>query len=105
MTLPCRRAQIANVSRAQLHVLNSLVPSVAAFTALGFTRQTPMRTRENAERYLVCVSVVVVVTGAGVVVCCDVVVVLCVASEAQPEINARPMMVRKETISFFIRRA
>ncbi len=72
--------------------------------ALGFSRQTPTRTKGKAERYLVCVSVVVVVTGAGTVVCSDVVVLLlCVASEAQPDINARATTVRQETIIFFIR--
>jgi hypothetical protein len=45
---------------------------------------------------------VVVVVGPGVVVCCDVVVVLCVASEAQPDINARATTVRQETIIFFM---
>jgi hypothetical protein len=50
------------------------------------------------------VSVVVVVVGPGTVVCCDVVVVLlCVASEAQPDINARATTVRQEMIIFFIR--
>jgi hypothetical protein len=56
----------------------------AALTALEFSRQTPARTQGKAERYLLCVSVVVVVVGPGVVVCCDVVVRLCVESEAQP---------------------
>jgi hypothetical protein len=74
----------------------------AALTALGLSRQAPARTKRKAERYLVCVSVVVVVTGAGTVVCSDVVVVLCVVSEAQPEINARAAMVRQEMIIFFI---
>ena len=49
---------------------------------------------------------VVVVTGAGTVVCSDVVdLLLCVVSEAQPDINARAATVRQEMISFFIRRA
>ena len=77
----------------------------AALAALGFLRQTPARIKRKAERYLVCVSVVVVVTGAGTVVCCDVEVVLCVASEAQPDINARAATVRQEMIIFFIREA
>ena len=47
---------------------------------------------------------VVVLMGPGCVVCCVVVVVLCVASEAQPEINARATTVRQETIIFFIRK-
>ena len=76
----------------------------AALTALGFSRQAPARTKRKAEHYLVCVSVVVVVTGAGTVVCSDVVVVLCVVSEAQPDMNARATMVRQEMIIFFIRR-
>jgi hypothetical protein len=76
----------------------------AALTALGFSRQTPARTKGKAELYLLCVSVVVVVMGPGCVVCCDVVVLLCEASEAQPEINPRATTVRQETIIFFIRR-
>jgi hypothetical protein len=61
------------------------------------------RTSGKAERYLVCVSVVVVVVGPGTVVCCDdVVVLLCVASEAQPQINVRAVAVRQEMIIFFI---
>jgi hypothetical protein len=71
---------------------------------LGFSRQTPARIKGKAERYLVCVSVVVVVVGLGVVVCCDVVVVLCEGLEAQPDINATATTVRQETIIFFIRR-
>ena len=47
---------------------------------------------------------VVVVVGPGVVVCCDVVVLLCVESEAQPYVNATATRIREETISFFIRR-
>jgi hypothetical protein len=74
----------------------------AALTALRFSRQTLARTKRNAERYLVCVSVVVVVTGAGVVVCCVVVLVLCVGSDAQPDINARATTVRQEMIIFFM---
>jgi hypothetical protein len=78
----------------------------AALAALRFSRQTPACTKRKAERYLLCVSVVVVVTGAGTVVCCDVVVVLlCAVSEAQPDINARAATVRQEMIIFFIRRA
>jgi hypothetical protein len=46
--------------------------------------------------------VVVVVVGPGNVVDCDVVVVLWVESEAQPEINARATTARQETIIFFI---
>jgi hypothetical protein len=46
--------------------------------------------------------VVVVVTGAGVVVCSVVVVVLWVASEEHPDINARATTVRQEMIIFFI---
>jgi hypothetical protein len=46
--------------------------------------------------------VVVVVVGPGTVVCCDVVVVLWVASEAQPDINARATTARQERIIFFI---
>ena len=77
----------------------------AALTVFGFSRQTPARTKGKAGRYLVCVSVVVVVVGPGTVVCSDVVVVLlCVVSEAQPDINARAMTVRQEAIIFFIRR-
>ena len=53
--------------------------------------------------YLVCVSVVVVVTGAGTVVCCVVVVVLCVAgSVEQPDSNTRAATARHGMISFFI---
>ena len=48
----------------------------AALTVLRFTRQTPTCTKGKTERYLVCVSVVVVVTGLGVVVCSVVVVLL-----------------------------
>jgi hypothetical protein len=76
----------------------------AALTALEFSRQTPARNKGKAERYLVCVSVVVVVTGLDVVVCSDVVVLLCEPSEAQPDINARATTVRQEAIIFFIRR-
>jgi len=72
----------------------------AALAALGFSRQTPAPTKTKAERYLLCVSVVVVVMGPGCVVCCDVVVLLCEASEAQPDINARATTVRQETIIF-----
>jgi len=75
-----------------------------ALTALGFSRQTPARTKGKTERYLVCVSVVVVVMGLDVVVCSDVVVLLCVPSEAQPVINARATTVRQDTIIFFIRK-
>jgi len=46
--------------------------------------------------------VVVVVVGPGVVVCCDVVVVLRVPSEAQPDINARAATVRQDMIIFFM---
>ena len=63
---------------------------------------TPARTKGSAGRYLLCVSVVVVVVGPGVVVCCDVVVVLCVPSEAQPDTNARATTVRQEMIIFFM---
>jgi hypothetical protein len=73
-----------------------------ALTALGFSRHTPARTRGKTERYLVCVSVVVVVTGLDVVVCSVVVVLLCVPSEAQPDTNARATTVRQEAIIFFI---
>ena len=45
---------------------------------------------------------VVVVVGPGVVVCCDVVVLLCVESEAQPDTNVTATAIRYETISFFI---
>ena len=76
----------------------------AALTALAFSRQTPARTKGKAELYLLCVSVVVVVMGPGCVVCCDVVVLLCEASEAQPDINARATTVRQETIIFFMPR-
>jgi hypothetical protein len=69
---------------------------------LEFSRQTHARTQGKAERYLVCVSVVVVVVGPGTVVCSDVVVRLCVESEAQPDINATATTIREETISFFI---
>lgn len=70
---------------------------------VGFTRQTPAHARGKAEPYLLCVSVVVVVTGAGTEVCSDVVVLLlCVVSEAQPDINATATMVRQEAIIFFI---
>jgi hypothetical protein len=65
-----------------------------ALTALGFSRQTPARSKGKAERYLVCVSVVVVVVGPGTVVCSDVVVLLCVALEAQPDINATATTIR-----------
>jgi len=54
----------------------------AALAALGFSRQTARATRQKAERYLLCVSVVVVVMGPGCVVCCVVVVLLREASEA-----------------------
>jgi hypothetical protein len=76
----------------------------ATLAALGFSRQTSARTKGKAERYLLCVSVVVVVTGLGVVVCSVVVVLLCVPSEAQPDINARATMVRQETIIVFMRK-
>jgi hypothetical protein len=56
----------------------------------------------KADFYLDCVSVVVVVVGPGTVVCCDVVVVLWVGSEAQPEINARATTAKQETIIFFM---
>jgi len=47
--------------------------------------------------------VVVVVMGPGVVVCCEVVVVLLVPSEAQPEeINARVTTARQEAMIFFM---
>jgi hypothetical protein len=75
----------------------------AALTAMGFSRQAPARTKGKAERYLLCVSEVVVVMGPGCVVCCVVVVLLCVVSEAQPEINPRATTVRQEAIIFFIR--
>ena len=45
---------------------------------------------------------VVVVMGPGTVVCCDVVVVLWLASEAQPEMNARATTARQETMIFFM---
>ena len=52
---------------------------------------------------MVCVSVVVVVTGLRTEVSCVVVVVLWVGlSEAQPEINARARRAREETRRFFI---
>ena len=51
---------------------------------------------------MVCVSVVVVVTGAGTVVCCDVVVVLCVPSVPQPHINKKATAARQGMVSFFI---
>ena len=51
---------------------------------------------------MVWVSVVVVVVGPGLVVCCDVVVVLWVPSEAQPDIKAKVTAVRQERIIFFI---
>jgi len=54
---------------------------------------------------LVCVSVVVVVTGLDVVVCSVVVVLLCVESEAQPVINTRATAVRHDTISVFMLKA
>jgi hypothetical protein len=77
----------------------------AGFTAWDSHGKRP-RAPKKAERYLDCVSVVVVVVGPGTVVCCDVVVVLlCVASEAQPDINARATTVRQEMIIFFIRKA
>ena len=76
----------------------------ATLAALRFSRQTSARTKGKAERYLLCVSVVVVVTGLGVVVCSVVVVLLCVPSEAQPDINARATMVRQETIIVFMRK-
>ena len=59
------------------------------------------RSRGEVEPYLVFVSVVVVVMGPATVVCCEVVVVLWVPSEAQPEINARVTTARQEAISFF----
>ena len=40
--------------------------------------------------------------GPGTVVCCDVVVVLWVLSVPQPEINARAITARQETMIFFI---
>ena len=72
----------------------------AAITASGFSRQTPAYTKGEAVRYLVCVSVVVVVVGLGTEVCDDVVVLLCVVSEAQPDINATATMVRQKRIIF-----
>jgi hypothetical protein len=77
----------------------------AALAALRFSRQTPARTEGKAGRYLLCVSVVVVVVGPGTVVCCDDVVVelCCVASEAQPYVNATATTVRQQAIIFFIR--
>jgi len=59
--------------------------------------------RAGPKPYFVCVSVVVVVTGAGVVVCCDVVVVLWVASEAHPEMSARTTTAKQDMIIFFVR--
>src|ERR1022692_317839 len=62
----------------------------------------PRRPFRGRYPYLVWVSVVVVVVGPGTVVCCDVVVVLRVGSEAQPEINARATTAKQETIIFFM---
>ena len=67
-----------------------------------FSRQTTAGPKQKPNFYLDCVSVVVVVVGPGTVVCCDVVVVLWVGSEAQPEINARARTARQETIIFFM---
>jgi hypothetical protein len=90
----CFSSSVCRLSRAERET---------AFTELGFSRQTPVRTKGKAERYLVCVSVVVVVVGPGTVVCSDVVdLLLCVESEAQPDTNATATTIRYETISFFI---
>ena len=70
-------------------------------------RNTPaMRTRlRKPESYLdwVCVSVVVVVTGAGTVVCCVVVVELCVAlAVPQPVTDTKATAATQARISFVI---
>jgi len=60
---------------------------------------------QGVQSYLdwVCVSVVVVVTGAGTVVCCDVVVVLCVAlSVSQPVIDKSAEAATQQRMIFFI---
>jgi len=69
-------------------------------------RRRYARHYENLNLYLdwVCVSVVVVVTGAGTVVCCVVVVELCVAlSVSQPVSDKRAAVAKQAMISFFIR--
>src|ERR1039457_3963441 len=66
------------------------------------TIRTPLR---KPESYLdwVCVSVVVVVTGAGTVVCCVVVVELCVVlSVPQPVTDMRATAATQGRISFVI---
>jgi hypothetical protein len=62
----------------------------------------PIIMRAGAKPYFVCVSVVVVVVGPGVVVCCDVVVVLWEASEAHPEMSARTATAKQARSIFFI---
>jgi len=54
------------------------------------------------EIYLLCVSVVVVVVGPGSEVCDEVVVVLWVASDSQPQTNAMVTPTRQDRIIFFI---
>lgn len=62
-----------------------------------------MQDPENTRRYLLlCVSVVVVVTGAGTVVCEDVVVVLWVGSLAHAESAARVTAIRLGMRSLFM---
>jgi hypothetical protein len=77
------------------------VPRLAGFRMSGRGGESC----HGVQAYLdwVCVSVVVVVTGAGTVVCSVEVVELCVAlSVSQPVSDKRAAVAKQEMISFFI---